>query len=92
MQNIVLLELRDLMPETWLREEDTSNTTLSWPRRRPTPVTDILQCCAALVGVLSRAYLTMVSEFMSYQATIIKCARDFDGLAWAQYDRATGDK
>lgn len=85
------IEMRDLMPETWLREEDASNTTLSWPRRRLTPVTDILQwlqCYAALVGVLSRAYPTMVPEFMSYQATIIKCARDFDGLAWAQYDRA----
>ena len=37
--------------------------------------------------VLLRAYPTMVPELMSYQATIIKCARDFDGLAWAQYDR-----
>ena len=25
---------------------------------------------------------------MGYQALIIKCSRDFEGLAWAQYDRA----
>jgi hypothetical protein len=30
----------------------------------------------------------MVPELMSYQATIIKCAKDFHGLAWVQYDRA----
>ena len=58
---------------------------------RAAPVTDILQwltCCAAMVGVLLKAYPSMMPEFMSYQATIIKCVRDFDGLAWAQYDRA----
>ena len=27
-------------------------------------------------------------EFMAYMATIVKCVRDFEGLAWAQYDRA----
>ena len=86
------VEMRDLMPETWLREEDeVRRNTLSWPRRRTAPITDILQwlqCYAAMVGVLARAYPQMVPEFMSYQATIIKCARDFDGIAWAQYDRA----
>ena len=85
------IEMRELMPETWLKEEDEGKQTLSWPKRRTTPVTDILQwlqCYAAMVGVLSKAYPSMVPEFMSYQATIIKCARDFDGLAWAQYDRA----
>lgn len=86
------IEMRELMPETWLREEEeASKNTIAWPKRRSAPVTDILQwlqCYAAMVGVLSKAYPSMVPEFMSYQATIIKCARDFDGLAWAQYDRA----
>ena len=86
------VEMRDLMPETWLmEEEDSRKNMLSFPRKRAAPVTDILQwlqCFAAMVGVLSRAYPTMVPEFMSYQATIIKCARDFHGPAWAQYDRA----
>ena len=94
-QKIVKLEfveMRDLMPESWMREEEeASKPILTMPRRRLAPVTDILlwlQCYAALVGVLSRAYPTMVPEFMSYQALIIKCARDFQGPAWAQYDRA----
>ena len=30
----------------------------------------------------------MVPELMAYQAMIVKCSRDFEGLAWAQYDRA----
>jgi len=85
------VEMRELMPETWLRdEEETSRNTLAWPRRKVAPVTDILvwlSCYAAMVGVLSRAYPQMVPEFMAYQATIIKCCRDFDGIAWAQYDR-----
>jgi len=53
-------------------------------------VTDILQwlsCFAAMVAVLSRAYPQMVPEFMAYQATITKYCRDFEGLAWVQYDR-----
>jgi hypothetical protein len=93
-QKIVRLEyveMRELMPETWLKDEEEGKHTLSWPKRRAAPVTDILQwltCYTAMVGVLSKAYPSMVPEFMSYQATIIKCARDFDGLAWAQYDRA----
>ena len=80
------------MPETWLIEdEDSKKSVISLPRRRSSPVTDVLQWCqcfAALVGVLSRVYPQMVPEFMVYQSTIIKCARDFQGLAWAQYDRA----
>ena len=94
-QNIIRLEfieMRDLMPETWLmEEEDSRKNTLSFPQERAAPVMDILQwlqCFAAMVGVLSRVYPTMVLEFMSYQTTIIKCARDFHGPAWAQYDRA----
>ena len=53
-------------------------------------MTDILQwlqCFSAMLGVLSRVYPQFMPEFMAYQATIIKCSRDFDGLAWAQYDR-----
>ena len=94
-QKIVKLEfveMRDLTPETWLLEdEDSKKSVISLPRRRSPPVTDILQWCqcfAALVGVLSQAYPQMVPEFMAYQTTIIKCARDFQGPAWAQYDRA----
>ena len=53
------VEMRDLMPETWLREEEESaSNTLSLPRRRTAPVTNILQwlqCYAGMVGVLSQS-------------------------------------
>ena len=85
------VEMRELMPEMWWREEEeVARSTLTWPRRKVGPVTDILQwlsCYAAMVGVLSRAYPQMVPELMAYQATITKCCSDFKGLAWAQYDR-----
>ena len=38
------VEMRDLMPETWLmEEEDSRKNTLSFPRKKAAPVTDILQ-------------------------------------------------
>ena len=38
------VEMRDLMPETWLmEEEDSRKNTLSFPRKRAAPVTDILR-------------------------------------------------
>ena len=84
------------MPEKWWREEEeVARSTLTWPWRKVGPVTDILQwlsCYAAMVGVLSRAYPQMVPELVAYQATIIKCCRDFDRLAWAQYDRVYQDR
>ena len=58
---------------------------------RSGPVTDImqrLQCFGTMVGVWSQKFPMMVSDLMAYQSTIIKCSRDFDGLAWAQYDHA----
>ena len=84
------IEMRELMPETWLLDkEEASRNTLAWPRQKVAPVTDFLlwlSCYSAMVGVLPRAHPRMVPEFMAYQATIIKCCRDFDGIAWVQYD------
>ena len=65
------VEMRDLMPETWLKEEEESaRNTLSLPRRRTAPVTNILQwlqCYAGMVGVLSQKFPQMVPELMVYQ-------------------------
>ena len=63
----------------------------STSRKRKPPVTNIftwLQGYASLVGALSTAYLAKVLELMAYQTTILRCYRDFEGPAWAQYDRA----
>lgn len=47
-----------------------------------------LQGYASLVSALSTRYPAMVPEFMAYQSTIVKCYKDFEGLGWAQYNRA----
>ena len=90
--NLEFIKMRDQMVESWLEEEcDTQRNVFTLPRRRMAPVTDILQwvqCCGTLVGVLCRLFPQMVPELMVYQTTIIKCSKDFVGLAWVQYDRA----
>ena len=35
-----------------------------------------------------RGPVSKVPQLMAYQVTIIKCSRDFEGSAWAQYDWA----
>ena len=60
-------------------------------KKKRKPVTNIftrLQGFASLVSALSTKYPTMVPEFLTYQSTIVKCIKDFEGLGWAQYDRA----
>ena len=82
--------MHELLPETWLREEEESKSVMGLPRRKSAHVTNILQwvqCFSALVGVLSKAYPQMVPDLMAYQATIVRCYRDFEDLHWVQYDR-----
>ena len=38
--------------------------------------------------MLSTKYPKAVPELMAYMATIVKCSKDFNGVAWVQYDRA----
>lgn len=90
---LTFVEMRDLMPEVWLREEEeaVAKNVLVLPKKKAAPITDInqwVQCFAGYVGVLSVKYGRFVPELMAYMATIVKCAKDFDGVAWAQYDRA----
>lgn len=71
------VEMHELMPETWLRDEENTRNTLLLPHQRTSSVTDIpqwLQCFTGMVGILSQKYPHMVLELMAYQATIIKCS------------------
>ena len=83
------VEMRELMLETWLRdEEESTRNTLLLLRRRTAPVTDILQwlqCFAGMVGILSQKYPHMVPELMAYQAISSSVAATLKSLAWAQY-------
>ena len=60
-QKILLLEFGEkweLMPETWIREEEeASKNMIAWPKCHSAPVTDILQwiqCYAAMWGYCRR--------------------------------------
>ena len=80
--NLEFVEMRDLMLETWLKEEDGRNV-LALPKRRNPPVTDILQwlqCFSGMVGVLSKKYASMIPELMGYKALVIKCSHDFEAI------------
>ena len=91
------IEMRELLPEEWLGslEEgdsaDQHNCCNSASRKRKPPITNIfswMQGYASLVGALATVYPAKVPELMAYQTTILRCYRDFEGAAWAQYDRA----
>ena len=75
--NLEFVEMRDLMLETWLKEEDGRNV-LALPKCRSPPVTDILQwlqCFSGMVGVLSKKY-----AMMGYKALVIKCSHVFEAI------------
>ena len=79
--------MHELLPETWLREEEESRSVVGLPRRKSAHVINILQwvqCFSTLVGVLSKAHPQIVPDLMAHQATIVL---DFEDLHWVQYDR-----
>ena len=88
----------ELLPESWLVAEGSDiegggqeKLLALFPKRRRALVTDVLvwvQCFSAMVGALSTTYPDKVPEFMAYQALIVKCSRDYEGLGWVMYDRA----
>ena len=92
------VEMYELLPESWLATDGTDSLETQaakqvsiFPKRRRTPVTDVLtwvQCFSALVGALSTKFADKVLEFMAYQALIVKCSRDYNGFGWVLYDRA----
>ena len=56
---------------------------------RKRPVTDVLtwvQCFGVYVGMLAKQFPDVVPELMSYMVAIIKASKDYEGLAWVNYD------
>ena len=92
------VEMYELLPESWLAADgsDTNNSgqpkaVSIFPKCRRALITDVLmwvQCFSALVGALSTKFPGKVPEFMAYQAVIVKCSRDYEGISWVLYDRA----
>ena len=84
------VDMKELMPESWIEEEDEGRNVLKLPKRRAAPLSILqwVQCFSRMVGVLAAQYPGMVPELMGYLIVIVKCVRDFEGQACAQYDRA----
>ena len=68
------IEMYDLLPETWLRDEEGRKGLVGLHCRKSAPITNILQWVQCFVA-------------MVYQATIMRCYRDFKDLHWIQYNR-----
>ena len=84
--------MSELIPETWgLEPENVSPCCHQGCRQtRRGPVVDILlwlECYSSLVAVLSSKFPSHVGDFMAYQRTIIRASKNFEGTAWAIYDR-----
>lgn len=84
--------MSELIPETWGLESEGASPCCHQTRRqtRRGPVIDILlwlECYSSLVAVLATKFPSHVGDFMSYQRTIIKASKNFEGTAWVIYDR-----
>ena len=95
MQRILQLEyieMSELIPETWGLESENVSPCCHQGRRqtRRGPVVDILlwlECYSSLVAVLATRFPGHIGDFMAYQRTILKASKNFEGTAWAIYDR-----
>ena len=86
------VEMSELLPETWGLEPDATYPCCHETRRQACrgPVTDILlwvECYSSLIAVLATKFPQHIGDFMTYQKTIIKACKNFEGTAWVVYDR-----
>ena len=87
------IEMRELLPKEWLGSlEEGHNAEQhccnSANRRRKPPVTNIFMWLQGYASLVATAHPDKVAELMAYQTTILRCYRNYEGAAWAQYDRA----
>ena len=57
------------------------------PKRKSAPL-GILQWVQCFTRMAATRNPGMVPELVAYLIVMVRCVRDFEGLAWAQYDRA----
>ena len=89
--NLEFIELREMLPEAWLREEEevVARNVLMLPKRKVSQIIDIglwVQTFAGYISVLSTKYPLMVPEVLAYMAMMVKFSRNYEGAAWARYD------
>ena len=88
------VEMSELLPDSWQEETQplvVFDAQLN-PRRlsRKAPVQDIslwIECFSRMAAVLVTRYPDKGPELWAYQASIVRAARNYEGLAWVAYDR-----
>ena len=94
------VEMSELLPEFWSRQEEGENKQVAARRRRQ--VTEIftwVQCFCTYASVLSGSSPEAVPELLAYLVTITRVSQDYVGLAWVRYESSfcrlaavTGDR
>ena len=90
--NLEFIEMAELVVDVWQDEAHLSpdrNVSQRHRVRHP-PVTDImtwLECFARMAAVLSTKYPDKAPELWAYQSSILRAAKNYEGLAWVAYDR-----
>ena len=82
------IDMEELLPEALVKARTVNQSTVVLVHCKQ-PVTDILtwvQCFGVYVGILAKQFPDSEPELMSYMIVIIKVSRDYEGLAWANYD------
>ena len=82
------IDKAELLPEALISARTVNQSTVALVHRKQ-PVTDILtwvQCFGVYGGILAKQFPDYVPELMSYMIAIIKASRDYEGLAWVNYD------
>ena len=83
--------MRELLPDAWHSDNQSSSCCKSSRPRHGGLVTDILlwtEGYASLVAVLSTQHPSKTPQFMAYLRSIVHVSRNFEGAAWASYDAA----
>ena len=90
--NLEYVAMSDLLPESWHCEEIASSCCHSQPQARSSRKGAIsrialwTECFSSMVAIMTTRYPQYVPEFTVYQRTIVRAARNFEGLAWVSYD------
>ena len=84
------IDMTEMLPETWRLEMSAASGCCPHAKRpRRGMITDILvwaDCYASMAAILSSAYPEKAPHPLAHFHTVVRAARNFEGVAWATYD------
>ena len=83
------IDMAELLPEAFVSARAPSQMGPSAVVYQKWPATNVLiwvQCFGVYVGILAKQFPDAVPELMSYMISIIKASKNYEGLAWVNYD------